>query len=75
MTLPFVLSVIISGLVWCVSALAYALYSCKSQAKTQKKTLDISAADLLHDLTVKGHAVLKVEVIDMANLLLRSPRD
>lgn len=41
----------------------------------RKETLELTAADLLHDLTTKGRAVLKVDVIDMANLLLRSPRD
>lgn len=40
----------------------------------KKPRLDTSALDLLHDLTRRGGAVLKVEVIDPANLLLRSPK-
>lgn len=34
----------------------------------------LSAEDLLHDLLTRGQAILRVEVIDPANLLLRSPR-
>ncbi len=50
--------------------LAYRLRT--SRRSTRK--LDISAQDLLHDLTRKGSAILKVDVIDAENLLLRSPR-
>jgi hypothetical protein len=35
---------------------------------------DLTAQDLLHDLTKHGQAVLRVEVVDMANILIRSPR-
>jgi hypothetical protein len=50
----------------------YQLYLSK---KTPKNTiLETNAADLLHDLTRRGRAILSVEVIDPANLLLRSPR-
>jgi hypothetical protein len=34
----------------------------------------ITAEDLLHDLTTRGRAILKVDVIDPANLLLRSSK-
>lgn len=34
----------------------------------------LTAEELLHDLTRRGYAVLKVEVIDADNLFLRSPR-
>lgn len=36
--------------------------------------LDVTAQDLLHDLTKRGAAIIKVDVIDPSNLLLRSPR-
>ncbi len=52
-----------------VAVLAYFLMARKPQKK-----LDVSAQDLLHDLSRHGNAVIKVEVIDAANLLLRSPR-
>jgi len=35
---------------------------------------DVSAQDLLHDLTRRGVSILRVEVIDPAGLMLRSPR-
>lgn len=35
-------------------------------------TLD--AQQLIHDLTRNGAAIVKIEVVDPANLLLRSPR-
>lgn len=35
---------------------------------------DITAQDLLHDLTTRGAAILRVEVMDPSQLLLRSPR-
>jgi len=35
---------------------------------------DLSAQDLLHDLTRRGVSILRVEVIDPAGLMLRSPR-
>lgn len=45
-------------------------------ARTLKKKPrpDTTAADLLHDLTRRGQAIIRVEVIDPANLMLRSPR-
>ena len=46
----------------------------RHKKKTKKPTLDQTAGDLLHDLTRRGQAILRVEVIDPANLLLRSPR-
>lgn len=44
------------------------------KARKAPKRLDIQASDLLHELTVPGGAVLKVEVIDRDNFLLRLPR-
>lgn len=52
------------------AALAYLLAHKKQRKEPQ---LTLSAEDLLHDLT-RGPAVLRVEVIDAKNLLLRSPR-
>lgn len=40
----------------------------------KKRAPDLTAQHLLHDLTRHGQAILRVEVIDPANLLLRSPR-
>lgn len=45
----------------------------KLRKKPQKK-LEITAEDLLHDLTKRGAAVVRVSVIDPSNLLLRSPK-
>lgn len=39
-----------------------------------KETFDVTAQDLLHDLTRRGAAILRVEVIDPTHLMLRSPR-
>ncbi len=50
-----------------------ALYFVMRRRKPLKK-LDLTAQDLLHDLTRRGAAIIKVEVIDAANLMLRSPR-
>ena len=52
-----------------------ALFLLFTHKKKQKKpSLDQTAGDLLHDLTRRGQAILRVEVIDPTNLLLRSPR-
>ncbi len=44
------------------------------RSKKPPRRYDLTAQDLLHDLTHRGSAILKVEVIDAANLMLRSPR-
>jgi len=49
-------------------------YFLLSKSNKQKAKLDISASDLLHELTVNGSAILKVDVMDRDNLLLRLPR-
>lgn len=49
-------------------------YLAAVKAPPAKETLELTAQDLLHDLTRRGQAVLRVEVIDPANILLRSPR-
>ncbi len=46
----------------------------KQRKSPRKPQLSLSAEDLLHDLTRSGAAVLRVEVINPANLMLRSPR-
>ena len=54
---------------------ALLLFFLHRQKKTPRKPqLSMSAEDLLHDLTRRGTAVLKVEVIDPANLYLRRTR-
>ncbi len=55
-------------LLWKYQALRQALIAAK---KAPHPTLDVE--QLLHDLT-RGPAVLRVEVVDAKNLLLRSPR-
>ncbi len=46
----------------------------REMRRPKKRGADMTAADMLHDLTRRGQAILKVEVIDQENLLLRSPR-
>ncbi len=63
---------------WCLAAFSIALnlglaFLLLKPRKTAKR-YDATAQDLLHDLTRRGAAILKVEVLDPANLLLRSPR-
>ncbi len=55
-----------------LGANAFQAYVTKNIKK--KPALDVSAQDLLHDLTRRGGAVLRVEVIDPTNLMLRSPK-
>jgi len=46
------------------------------QTKTKvTKKLDVSALDLLHELTTRGSAIVRLEVIDQGQLFLRSPRE
>ena len=42
--------------------------------RKKPRGLDLNAQDLLHDLTTRGSTILRIEVIDQTNLLLRSPR-
>lgn len=62
------------GLVLCLSLCANAFQFYLSKTNKKKRLPDMSAQDLLHDLMGNGRAILKVEVLDPANLLLRSPR-
>lgn len=55
-----------------VCANVFQLFMLRNAKKRPKPTL--AAEDLLHDLTAHGHAVIKVNVIDPANILLRSPK-
>ncbi len=36
--------------------------------------LDQNAQDLLHDLTHRGNALLKIEILDAANFFIRRPQ-
>jgi len=45
------------------------LFRAKKKPPTPK--LDLTAQDLLHDLTRRGFAVLKLDVIDPESILLR----
>jgi len=56
------------------SGLGNAIFFVKSRKKNKDPRLDLTAQDLLHDLTRRGVAILKVEVIDPSRLMLRSPR-
>lgn len=40
----------------------------------QRKSLDITAEELLHDFTRRGQAILRVEVLNPSDLMLRSPK-
>ncbi len=60
--------------VFSLSVAANVFFWLQLRSKKTVKKLDLTAQDLLHDLTRRGAAVLKVEVIDAANLMLRSPR-
>lgn len=55
-----------------ISGNAFQLYLAKIKKKKPKP--DLSASDLLHDLTRRGQAIVRVEVMDATNLFLRSPR-
>lgn len=66
-TLDALLIVSILANIGLVGALAYL-------ARRKRQNLDITAQKLLFDLSRHGAAVLKVEVLDPANLILRSPR-
>jgi hypothetical protein len=46
----------------------------RRRLKLRVKKADMTAADLLHDLTRRGQAILRVDVLDQENLMLRSPR-
>ena len=63
---------------WILFALAFigdaALLALLLRRPKKTRKYDLTAQDLLHDLTRRGAAILKVEVIDPANLMLRSPR-
>ncbi len=52
------------------AVLAYFVF----RPRKKSKKYDLSAQDLLHDLTRHGAGILRIEVIDPANLMLRSPR-
>ena len=68
------LSCAVLGLILLISApLNVYLFARLRQAK-KKPAPTYDAQDLLHDLTQRGQAVLRVQVIDAANLMLRSPR-
>lgn len=48
----------------------YLLLLLRHLKKRPTKQLDTTAQDLLHDLTTRGQAVLKVEVLDPSRFLL-----
>jgi hypothetical protein len=66
-------AVLLAILVASIAANAFQAHQAR-QLKRKPK-LDLTAQDLLHDLTRRGGAMLRVEVIDPANLMLRSPRE
>ncbi len=55
-----------------INAILSAILLRKNKQKPPQPNL--TAEDLLHDLLGRGQAILRVEVIDPTNLLLRSPR-
>lgn len=50
----------------------FLIYLAKSLRK--KPRPDLTAQELLHDLTRRGHAVLQVQVIDPEQIFLRRPQ-
>jgi hypothetical protein len=46
----------------------------KSKRKDQTPRYDVSAQDLIHDVTRRGQAVVRMEVLDPSAFFLRSPR-
>ncbi len=59
----------ISAVFFCIICLL--LFLLRQSRKKPPKKLTTSAEDLLHDLTKRGHAVLRVEVLDPEALFLR----
>lgn len=57
-----------------LSLAANAMQAKRYRESKKKPVPTTSAEDLLHDLTRRGFAVLRVEVVDPDNLFLRSPR-
>lgn len=45
----------------------------RERRKTRKRKADITAQEMLHDI-MAGGAILKIQVINPENLILRSPR-
>ncbi len=66
--------IVVFGVLFGVSAGVNLWQFRRHRAARKQPALAIEARDLIHDLTKRGSAVLRVEVIDAANLLLRSPR-
>ena len=56
-----------------ISLSANAYFYRRKPLKSEPR-LDVSASDLLHDLTRRGTSIVKIEVVDVSNLLLRSPK-
>lgn len=57
-----------------VSVIFNARQFLQRKIERKKPAPTIEAQDLLHDLLARGNAIVRIEVIDAANLLLRSPR-
>lgn len=56
----------------CLNAYQFVVFRRLRRAPPPRMTIE--AEDLAHDLTTKGSAVVKMTVIDPANLILRRPR-
>lgn len=72
MALAFVLPWVAMLLASSILLNLWQFHAIRRKRRSPAPTLD--AQDLLHDLTARGAAILKVEVINPANLMLRSPR-
>lgn len=59
-------------LAFSLSGNAFLAFQLRQVKKKPRPTT--GAEDLLHDLTRRGSAVIRVEVIDPANIFLRSPK-
>jgi hypothetical protein len=56
-----------------VSTIVFAVLYFWERRKIRKRKADITAQEMLHDI-MSGGAILKIQVINPENLILRSPR-
>ena len=56
-----------------VSNLSFGVLLFRERRKAKKRRPDISAQEMLFDM-MNGGTVLKIQVIDPSNLIMRSPR-
>lgn len=65
------LAIALLGISLAVSA-AWNVILLAKDRKPQKR-LDVSASDLLHELTTRGQALVRIEYLDPESILIRRP--